>query len=469
MASLLIASPLLAAPRLPGFFTDHMVLQRDIQVPLWGWADAGEKVTISFAGQSVTTTTTADGRWRIDLAPLSASSQGHVLTVSCPATKDSVILKDVVVGDVWLCGGQSNMEWSMGGLKHIDDELAAADYSMIRHLKIPYAKAQQPAADVQSSWIVCTPRSVRKFTAVGYFFARILHKELDVPIGLIGINKGGSRIMPWIPPQGLSATPELVLKEKDILNAGYMFNPMVHPLVPYAIRGAIWYQGESNRYESANYDHKMRALISGWRHVWKQGDFPFYFVQLANLGKPNENPKGGSKFSTIREFQRLSLSIPRTGMAVTIDIGEANNIHPQNKQDVGLRLALIALADEYGRKDLVFSGPLYKSHTIEGSKIRIAFDHTGSGLMVGKKDGRDPAVEDRGGALAQFAISGPDDEWHWANATIEGDTVVVSSPDVQTPVAVRYAYSGNPVGCNLYNREGLPASPFRTDPIRKER
>ena len=238
---------------------------------------------------------------------------------------------------------------------------------------------------------------------------------------------------------------------------------MINPVVPFGIKGAIWYQGESNGGEGDSYYHKMRALVNGWRKVWNQGDFSFYHVQLANWQKPNNEPAGGDGWAKVRMAQLQSLQIPNTGMAVTVDIGDAGDIHPKNKFDVGERLALWALRDNYGKKDLVVSGPLYKSLKVEGNKIRVSFDHVGGGLIVGKKDGRNPTVEDKGGKLQRFAIAGEDKKWVWAEAVIDGPAVVVSSPDVPKPAAVRYAYSMNPEGCNLYNKEGLPASPFRTD------
>ena len=245
-----------------------------------------------------------------------------------------------------------------------------------------------------------------------------------------------------------------ILPNNPLTDAGFpttLYNGMIHPIVPFAIKGALWYQGESNGGEGDEYYHKMRALVGGWRKVWNQGDFPFYFVQLANFQQPNQDPAGGDGWAKIRMAQSQSLQIPHTGMAVAIDLADADNpgdIHPKNKFDVGERLAVWSLHDDYGKKDLVYSGPLYKSMKVEGGKIRVSFDAVGGGLMVGKKQGRDPAVEDSGGKLKCFAIAGEDKKWHWAEAVIEGDTVVVSSPDVPQPTAVRYAYSMNPVGCN---------------------
>jgi sialate O-acetylesterase len=245
-----------------------------------------------------------------------------------------------------------------------------------------------------------------------------------------------------------------------------MYNAMVAPIVRFPIKGALWYQGESNGGEGVTYYDKMRALIGGWRKVWGQGDFPFYFVQLASYQAVSEDPAGGSGWAKLREAQTKSLTIPNTGMAVIIDtvpLAERDDIHPKNKYDVGTRLALWALGRDYGQKQLEVSGPLFKALRIEGGKARLAFDHSGTGLMVGKKEGRTPTVENKGGKLKSFAIAGADKKWVWAEAVIDGKTVTVSSPQVKDPVAVRYAYQMNPDGANLYNREGLPASPFRTD------
>jgi len=500
-----------AAAKLPGFFTDNMVLQQGMPVPVWGTADKEEEVTVSFTEQVKVAKADENGRWEIRLDPLAASADGKDL---CIKATNEIVFKNVVVGEVWICSGQSNMEFGVGGCLNAKEEAAAADLPAIRHMKIGHINAATPQTDVKSQWAVCSPATASGFTAVGFFFGRKLHQELQVPVGLISTNWGGTRIEPWICPAGFRMTPELkeiadkidacdpsnpagreawgkalvavrawteeaekamaggrVIPEQPVLPAlgashqepTKLYNGMIHPLIPYAIRGAIWYQGESNGGEGVSYLHKMRALINGWRALWKQGDFPFYYVQLANYQKPTDDPAGGDGWAQLREAQRVALTIPNTGMAVTTDIGAAGDIHPRNKQDVGMRLALWALCKTYGKADLVYSGPLYKSHAVDGNTIRIEFDSAGSGLMVGKKDGLAPTQAVADGALKRFAIAGEDKKWVWADAKIDGATVVVSSDKVEKPVAVRYAFSMNPEGCNLYNQEGLPASPFRTD------
>jgi len=361
---------------------------------------------------------------------------------------------------------------------------------------------------------VCAPETVAGFTAAGYFFARELVKELDVPVGLIASNWGGTRIEPWIPPEGFRMVEQLkdlsrmvdawdpqspawqkshseyvakvkewVPKAEAALAArqpldplpvspipegsslpAQIYNGMIHPLVPYAIRGALWYQGEANGGEGVAYLYKMQALIGGWRKLWGQGDFPFYYVQLANFQRSDpQTPQGGDGWTLVREAQTQALSIPNTGMACIIDIGDAVNIHPLNKQDVGKRLALWALANTYGKKDVVFSGPMFKAQVIEDNRIRISFDYVGSGLVLGRKKGLEPVQPAADGKLAWAAIAGEDNIWHLADAVIDGATVVFSSEKVAKPVAVRYAFAMNPEGANLYNKEGLPAVPFRTD------
>ncbi len=460
-----------AEVKLASIFGDSMVLQRDLPVPVWGTAEAGEEVTVTLGDQSKKATADKDGRWQVKLDALKADTEGQTLKVS---GKNTVEVKDVLVGEVWICSGQSNMEWGLGGSLNAKEEVAAASHPQIRLFNVPGHITSPVAKDTcPGSWQVCQPNTAGGFSAVGYFFGRRLHQELKVPIGLVGSNWGGTRIEPWTSPAGFRSVPELkaiadqvaAYDEKTNVGGGSpsaIYNAMIHPLAPFAMRGAIWYQGESNGGEGESYYHKTQALVNGWRELFNP-DLAFYWVQLANWQSPNDNPAGGDGWAKIREAQRKALNIKHTGMAVIIDIGEAGDIHPRNKQDVGWRLAQWALHQTYDKKDVVPSGPLYKSQKVEGDSIRVSFDHVGNGLIVGKKEGLEPTKEVKDGKLGRFAIAGADKQWHWAEATIDGEDVIVKSPEVKAPVAVRYAFSMNPAGANLYNKEGIPASPFRTD------
>jgi len=514
---------------LNGLFTDHMVLQRDIPVSVNGMAEPGEKVTVTFAlrqgsidfaqdrsgqaSQEKSATADKDGKWSVKLDAMKATTNSVAMTVT---GKNKITLNDIVIGDVWVCSGQSNMEFGMGGCNRPDD-IKDANIPLMRQFYVQKHPSSFPLKEVKSSWTVCTSQSAAGFTAVGFYFGRKLQQDTGVPIGLINSAWGGTAIEPWCSSEGLASIPELA-KEKEnldkqikeyrdrlastlpkieayiaevrkalsnnsdipapvefpahpISNSGpggwqCLYNGMINPLINFGIKGAIWYQGESNGGEGDSYFQKKRALIGGWRKAWNIGEFPFYFVQLANFQNPSENPEGGDGWAKVRMAQFKTLTIPNTGMAVAIDladIGNAGDIHPKNKRDVGERLALWALAKDYGKKDLVYSGPLYKEIKIEGDKARIIFDSVGSGLTIATKKGYDPMVKNPQGKLQKFAVAGEDKKWVWADAVIEGKTVVVSSPSVPKPVAVRYAFSMNPDGCNLYNNEGLPASPFRTD------
>ncbi len=471
LLSLCLASDVRAEVKLASIFGDSMVLQQELPVPVWGWADKGESVTVTFGDQKKTAEAGDDGRWQVKLDALTANADGQTLAI---AGTNSIEVKDVLVGEVWICSGQSNMEWSLSRSLNAKEEIAAADFPNIRlfnvpgHITSPVAKDEAPG-----QWQVCTPQSAPGFTAVGQFFGRRLHKELDVPIGLVGSNWGGTRIEPWTSPAGFHSVPELkdIAAQVDAYTAetkvgggspSAIYNAMIHPLAPFAMRGAIWYQGESNGNEGESYFHKTQALVNGWRKLFNP-DLAFYWVQLANYQAPNDDPAGGNGWARIRDAQTKALNIKHTGMAVIIDIGAANDIHPKNKQDVGGRLAQWALHQTYGKKDLVPSGPLFKSQQIEDGRIRVSFKHVGAGLVVGLKKGLEPTQVIEDGKLGRFAIAGEDKKWHWADAKIDGEDVVVSSPEVAKPVAVRYAWSMNPEGANLYNLDGFPAGPFRTD------
>ena len=456
---LLAVSAVRAEVRLPSVIGNHMVLQRGQPVPIWGWDMPGTEVTVTLGNVKATAKADASGKWRVRLPALPA---GGPLTMTVSGT-NSVTLSDILIGEVWLCSGQSNMEWRVRQSANPDEEIAAADHPRIRHIKIQRAPAREPQDDVPAGgWEVCSPQTVAEFTAVGYYFARYLQRELDVPIGLIGSNWGGTRIEPWTPPAGFRSVPAL----KDIAdkldtfpavnNEGNvnhqsplaLYNGMIHPLAPFAIRGAIWYQGESNNGEGMLYHEKMKALIAGWRKVWQNDAMPFYYVQLAPYRYGGDRASG---LPYIWEAQTATLSVPHTGMAVTVDIGNVADIHPGNKQDVGKRLALWALAKDYGKQDICFSGPLYKAMTVEGDRVRLTFDHVCGGLV--SRDGR---------PLTHFAIAGADERFVDAKAEIDGPTVVVRAEGVANPVAVRFGWDQE-AEPNLSNQAGLPASPFRTD------
>ncbi len=656
--------------RLPAVFSDHMVVQRDMPVPVWGWADANAKVSVRWQGRAIETTAATDGSWRVVLPPTPAGGPGELAVASGGQTR---VVRDVLVGEVWLCSGQSNMEWPVQWSQNFDAERVAADHPAIRMLTVPHQSTTRPQSDVEAEWRVCTPDTVGGFSAAAYFFGRDLHRSLDVPVGLLHSSWGGTRIEPWISRAGLASQPEFVhlIRELDAETAAYegmddaarqaaavrrqreyeenlarhweetaradpgmkgrwfapsfddsswhefpltdswersgpaplasfdgcvwlrtaveipqrwagrevtlhlpriddsdttffdgvkvgrttwkwtehrdytiegaavkpgpaviavqaidyrgaggftggvddirrhlalevagdvepkrvaipgpwrfrigaamadlptpplppeplvhpgdrptsptvLFNGMIHPLAPYAIRGAIWYQGESNTSEPQAYRKLLPVLIESWRAQWDQPGphrtFPFGVVQLANFGldRPDEPAPGGWAWLRDAQLQAV-LHHPNTGLAVTIDIGEARDIHPRNKQDVGRRLALWALATVYGR-DVEYSGPVYTRHECRGRRVVLHFDRVGQGLTT-----RD------GGPVKGFAVAGADQRFHWADARIEGDTVVVESMAVPQPVAVRYAWADNPASANLVNRAGLPASPFRTD------
>ncbi len=451
-----------AEVRLPKIFTDNMMFQRDQPIRVWGWAEAGEEVHVTLASGKADTKADEKGQWAIELPALKA---GENLELSI-AGKNTIVLKNVIMGDIWLCSGQSNMEWGLGQSNAADD-IQTADFPKIRRIKFNHVQSGNPEQDAPAAtpWQMCTPQTAGGFTAVGFYFARDVQAKTGIPIGLLDDSWGGSKIEPWIASAGIELVPELSGAQGGNGWSG-MYNAMIHPLTRFPIKGVLWYQGESNGGEGESYYHKMSALVLGWRKVWQQNEMPFYFVQLANFQGANDNPAGGDDWSKLREAQTKALLIPNTGMAVIIDtvpLNEAGDIHPKNKFDVGSRLARWSLSRDYGQKDMVVSGPLYKSLQVDGSKVRIAFDHIGSGLIVGAKQGRAAAVEDKEGKLKRFAIAGADKKWFWAEALIEKDTVVLSSAEVLEPVAVRYAYAMNPDGANLYNREGFPASPFRTD------
>lgn len=479
---LLSASALTFADvRLPALISDHMVLQRDRPARIWGWADENESVTVKFRGQAITTQANELGKWHVFLQP---TAGGGPFTLSIEG-KNAITINDVLVGEVWVASGQSNMGWRVQQSDNAKDEIAAANHPTIRFFRAALKTAPAPAEDLEGKWEVSTPETAGPFSAVGYFFARHLAKQLNTPVGILQNAWGGTPADSWISAPSLAADPALIsvyadwaksindypaakarydraLKRWEVNRTGprpappigpghqytpsTLFNSLIAPMTPYAIRGAIWYQGENNAGKKRSYVYRrlFPAMISDWRNAWGQGDFPFLYVQLANFGR-----KPGTEWPELREAQTMTLRLANTGMAVSIDIGNPDDIHPTNKQDVGTRLGLAARAIAYGEK-LVYSGPLYRQAVPEAGGVRLFFDHAGSGLKA------------KGGELKGFEIAGADGKYVPASAKIDGVTIVVSSPEVSAPRHARYAWTESPE-CNLYNAEGLPASPFRTE------
>lgn len=620
-----------AEVKLPSVFSDNMVLQRDIPIKIWGWADKKERVTIAFLGDTITVKADKKGNWHAEMKSTSAGGPYELLIKG----ENEIVLSNILVGDVWICSGQSNMEWPLSVTNTGEEAIAQSTNPLIRLFTVQKKTSTKPLDDCESTgWMICNQESVASFSAVGYFFGRKLNEDLDVPIGLLHTSWGGTNVETWTSAAAIEQVPgfegisnelenfdeekirndmrekveaitgplpdedqgmdgdkpiwaqkdtdysswnemeipslwenagltgldgiiwfqkEIVLEAQDILNdieihlgpiddsdityfngvkigetiqkyneariytveksllkkgknsivvrvedtgggggiygtsdrlfaslpnkkislAGswkykigkgdfsfsigpnsmpsLLFNAMIHPLVPYGIKGAIWYQGESNAGRAYEYRTLFPTMISNWRNTWGQGDFPFLFVQLANFMQPQEEP-GESTWAELREAQTMTLSLPNTGMATIIDIGEADDIHPRNKSDVGKRLAMSALNVAYG-KNVVASGPTYKEMRIEGNKVILSFDNLGSGFYL----------KDRYGYVKGFAMAGEDKVFHWAKAEISGDKIVLSCSDVEKPFAVRYGWADNPDDLNLYNLEGLPVVPFRTD------
>lgn len=473
-----------AAVRLPGLFSDHMVLQQGRPVAIWGWADDGEEVVVQFGNQTQRATG-RDGKWAVWLDKLKPGGPG---TLSVRG-QNSITLLDVLVGEVWVCSGQSNMEWPLQRSYEAQAEIRKAANPMLRLLTVPKLKSDRPTDEVKAVWQECAPQSVSNFSAVAYYFGRDLQKARGVPVGLIHTSWGGSPAEVWTRREVLQNNPDysrhildgfstaqkqyeenlrrFEQEEAEARNAGKqvsrnrpgapwkpseLYNGMIAPLIPYALAGAIWYQGESNAGRAYEYRTLFADLIRNWRHDWNEGDFTFLAVQLAPFKAIREQP-GESDWAELREAQLLATKIlPKVGMAVITDVGDEKDIHPTKKEPVGARLALAARAITYGEK-IPYSGPVYRSMKIDGNQATLTFDHADGGL------------EARGGALTGFAIAGKDQQFFPATARIHGDKVVVSSPKVSEPIAIRFGWADYPV-VNLWNKAGLPASPFRTDQFR---
>ena len=498
--SCVVVAELNASVQLASPFSSHMVLQRELPVPIWGTAAPGDTVTVEFAGQKKSALTDSAGQWRVTLDPLVTNAEPHdllVASVDQASAIQKVTLEDILVGEVWLASGQSNMDFTVAktekyyfaGVQNEAAEVAAANYPLIRMFTGEWQKAYAPQARVAGTWKVCTPENVREFSAIGYFFARDLQQDLHVPVGIVALTFGASCAQAWIRREAIEADATLkpLLNEFDALVKAYvppseeelkvwqvavdqakaegkraprrprpdptqdqhnptvMFNGMIAPVVGFALRGVIWYQGESITAPKELFPRWNETLITDWRKLWGR-ELPFYFCQLAAHDNVSNSPQ-------IRSWQAEALKLPATGMAVTIDVGEAKGVHPRNKAPVGDRLARLALAHQYGR-EFAYSGPVYESCATEGDSLRLKFSQLAGGLVA--KDG----------ALKTFELAGADGIFAPAEAVIEGDTIVIRVAAIHAPVAARYAWSNYPAGCNLYNAAGLPAASFRTDEAR---
>lgn len=493
LSVLLCATTATAEVKLPSVFSDHMVLQRDKPIPVWGTAAPGEEVVVEFAGQKKNAKADAAGKWMVTLDAVPANNEPQAIKAG------GVTIQDVLVGEVWLASGQSNMEWEMQMKPDSKADISGANHPLLRLIEIPKTVALTPQEDVPAAWAPCTPESAASFSAVGYYFGLRLLEELKVPVGIIQSAWGGTRIEPWTSEAGFDAVPELKAFADEVHaklpgSAAYraaheghlkavetwtaqvrealekkqgvpampgqpqtftashgtptsLYNAMIHPLVPYALRGAIWYQGESNHNEGFLYTEKKKALLASWRSVFQQPELPFYFVQIAPFQYGQEDIEILPQFW---QAQRECLRIPHTGMAVITDIGEVPDIHPAKKKEVARRLSLWALAKTYGRAEIDPAGPLYAIHAVEGAAIRVKFDHAASGLAA--RDGK---------PLTHFEIAGRDGLFVPAEAKIEGDCVLVSSPRVPEPRRVRFGWSKLAIP-NLMDKDGLPATAFHT-------
>ena len=481
--------------KLPAIIGDRMVLQQKQENPIWGWDDPGTSVTVTFAGQSVTGKAAADGRWEVKLAARPANAAGQVLVIAGSSRRE---IREVLIGEVWMCSGQSNMGFQLASDWNGDLESAASRLPLVRLIKVPLVGTQELKVDFKGEWKESTPETSRSFSAVGFLFGRYLHQILGVPVGLIDNAWGGSAAEAWVRRTSLEKDPrfrdlmERTLKREVHLQSeqgkaeqatamekwrkesaaakaagspaprgpvdwltnnarpGNIFAGMVHPTAGYGIKGVIWYQGESNATRAIEYRDLFPFMIEQWRKEWKQGDFPFYWVQLADFRAEKPVP-GDSDWAELRESQTRTLALPQTGQAVIIDLGEGRDIHPRNKHDVAARLVRWALAKDYGMA-VPYRSPEYKAMAVAESKVTVTFDCFGSTLYAFD------TAEVRG-----FAVCGADRVWHWATGKVVGkDQVELTCAAVPTPVAVRYAWADNPA-CNLYSKDGLPATPFRTD------
>ncbi|MFA6960800.1 MAG: sialate O-acetylesterase [Opitutaceae bacterium] len=496
LALVCLGAPLRADVTPAVFFTDNAVLQRDKPLPIWGTAAAGERVSVTFAGQTASSTADAHGQWLVRLAPIPATVTPSTLVIK---GNNTVTLGNILVGEVWLASGQSNMEFSVRGTQDaVLDIPSSAGFPLIRHIKIGQKVADSPITTATGKWEVAGPKTTGNFTAVGYFFALDIYQILRVPVGIINSSWGGSRIEAWMDPATIKSAPSFasittswakIIADYPVTKIKYdadlakwqqeqtaakaanqpftkrppgpvwgglrgpghfdtpsgLYNGMINPLVPYALRGALWYQGESNTGNPA-YAAYFSAMITGWRRQFGQDDFSFYWVQLANY--KGAEPQG-TEWAFLREAQTKTLALPFSGQAVIIDLGNVRDIHPRNKRDVGRRLARLALKRDYGI-NVADIGPLFAKAVRDGAAFRISFTEINGGLIAPQNE------------LGGFELAGADKIFHAAEARIDGDTIVVSNTGITDPVAVRYAWRNAPLA-GLFNKEGLPAVPFRTD------
>jgi sialate O-acetylesterase len=490
LLSLALVTAAEAGIRLPAIVGHHMVLQRDLANPIWGWSDPGAAVSVSIAGQTHQATAGEDGKWRVVLDPMAGSS--HAMRMTIASGGDTIVLSNIVVGEVWICSGQSNMQWSVAQSYDPDLETATANFPNIRLISVPQVGTQEKQDDFNGRWEICTPETVGDFSAVGYFFGRQLHQTLGVPIGLIDNAWGGSAAEAWVSRETMEAdarfanvmaqwkqTEATYDHEKameawrakaeeakaagqpaprapsDLLRGnarpGNIWAGVLHPTIGYGIRGTIWYQGESNAARAYQYHDLFSLMISEWRKAWGIGDFPFYWVQLADFKAEKAEP-GDSDWAELREAQTQTLALPNTGQAVIYDIGEGRDIHPRDKQNVAKRLARLALAKDYGIA-VEHLSPTYRSMEAKDGKVVLTFENVGAGGLY--------AFDTE--EVVGFAVAGEDKTWHWATGRVVApDKVEISSEAVTAPVAARYAWADNPVA-NLRSRLGLPVVPFRTD------
>ena len=483
------ASSVMAEVKVTNAFTDNAVLQRGVPVCVWGTADAGEKVTVTFHGNSVEATACEAGCWKVQLPAMEGTFEGQDLVIKGAANE--IVLKNVVVGEVWICSGQSNMEMPLNSwgqsrapkgqpfvprLACTEEELNG-DFSFVRFNREQHETAAVENKDVHSAgWQLCKDGVQKGCTACGFHFAVAISKVLNVPVGLIDSNWGGSNINSWIPDYGWDLVPETVEPGKTLLakraadmaagqpcgyhHAGGMYYAMLAPWKNYTVKGALWYQGCSNAGEGEFYYFKQKAMILAWRQIW--GDIPFYWVQLANFMAEDPNPNAAG-WGFVRNGQTMCMEVPKTGQAVIIEAGEAGDIHPTDKWDAGNRLARWALAKDYGIQGIECCSPMLESVAFDGAKAIVKFNHVGGGLVVAKNTEREgiTCIE---GTPNCFAVAGEDKNFHWAEAKIVGeDSVELTCADVPEPKYVRFAFQNNPTDFNLYSKDGLPATPFRTD------